>query len=126
MKNNILYIFPAVMVSLFIFASAYSQEDMTVVDNGVFHNPQRVSSIFKHDEHNDAAGIEDCSECHHIYEDGKKVEDESSEDQSCSECHGMEASDDTPALMKAFHTNCKGCHLNLKKGPIMCGECHRK
>jgi hypothetical protein len=126
MKNNILYIFPAVMVFLFIFASAYSQEDMTVVDNSVFHNPQRVASIFNHDEHNDAAGIEDCNECHHIYEDGEKAEDESSEDQRCSECHGPEASDDAPALMKAFHTNCKGCHLNLKKGPIMCGECHRK
>ena len=114
------------MVAVFALASAYSQEDMTVVDNSGFDNPQRVSSGFKHDEHNDAAGIEDCSECHHIYEDGKKVEDESSEDQSCSECHGMEASGDKPALMKAFHSNCKGCHLKVSKGPIMCGECHVK
>ncbi len=126
MKKNMIYIFTAVMVSVFVFASAYSQEDMTVVDNSIFDNAQRVSSLFKHDEHNDSAGIEDCSVCHHIYEDGKKVEDESSEDQSCSDCHGMEASGNKPALMKAFHANCKGCHLESSKGPIMCGECHKK
>jgi len=126
MKNKIIYVFPAMMVFLFIFASAHSQEDMTVVDNSVFHNPQRVPSLFDHDKHNEAAGIDDCSECHHVYEDGKKVDEESSEDQSCSECHGMKASGNKPALRKAFHTNCIGCHLSQKKGPIMCGECHKK
>jgi len=126
MKKSIIYIFISAMFTVFVLASAYSQEDMTVVDNSVFNNPQRISSVFKHDEHNDAAGIEDCSECHHVYEDGKKLEDESSEDQSCSECHGMEASGNKPALMKAFHLNCKECHLKVGKGPIMCGECHVK
>jgi hypothetical protein len=29
-----------------------------------------------------------------------------------------------PGLTKAFHTNCKGCHENKNKGPVMCGECH--
>jgi len=126
MKKSILYLLAPVMISAFVLASAYSQEDMTVVDNSVFDDPQRTPSLFKHEEHNEAAGIEDCNECHHIYEDGKKVEDESSEDQSCSECHGMEASGNKPALMKAFHINCKGCHQKLDKGPIMCGECHVK
>jgi len=126
MKKNIKYIFTSAIVSLFILTSAYSQEDMTIVGNSVFDNPQRVSSLFKHDEHNEAAGVEDCSECHHVYKDGKKVEDESSEDSSCSDCHGNEASGNTPALRKAFHTNCKGCHLAVGKGPIMCGECHKK
>jgi hypothetical protein len=27
-------------------------------------------------------------------------------------------------LRKAFHRNCKGCHLEQEKGPILCGECH--
>ncbi len=124
--GRIKYLFIAVAVSVFIFVSAYSQEDMVVVDNSVFDNPQRVSSLFKHDEHNENASIEDCNECHHVYENGKKLEDESSEDQKCLDCHEKEASSNTPALMKAFHTNCKGCHLRQKKGPIMCGECHKK
>lgn len=126
MKKNILSIIIAMVASVIIFVSAYSQEDMTLVDNSVFDNPQRVPSLFKHDEHNDVAGIEVCNECHHVYEAGRKVEDESSEDQKCSECHMEHVSDSTPALMKAFHMNCKGCHLAQEKGPIMCGECHMK
>ena len=125
MKKCSVYLIAAVMASLLIFVSAYSQEDMTIVENDVFDNPQRVPSLFKHDDHNDAAGIDACNECHHIYEDGKKLDD-SSEDQSCSECHEKETSGNMPALMKAFHMNCKGCHLKKSQGPIMCGECHVK
>ncbi len=104
--------------------SAWSQDDMTIVDNAAFDNPQRAPSVFVHDAHNEAAGIDDCAECHHVYEDGKRLADESSEDQSCSECHDLKGSDGQPSLIKAFHTNCKGCHQEQKKGPIMCGECH--
>jgi len=107
-------------------ASAWSQDDMTIVDNAAFDNPQRTPSVFVHDTHNEAAGIDDCAECHHVYEDGKRIEDESSEDQSCSECHDMEGSEGQPSLTKAFHANCKGCHQAQEKGPIMCGECHIK
>ena len=98
----------SVLVCIFLIP-AFSQEDMEVVDN---------------DEHNEIAQIEDCSECHHVYENGEKLEDESSEDQSCAECHDEKRIGNTPGLKKAFHTNCKGCHLEQKKGPIMCGSCH--
>ena len=126
MKNTAVYLITTLMVSIFIFVSAYSQEDMEFVDNSVFENPQREPSVFRHDEHNEMAEIEECYECHHIYENGKRLEDESSEDQSCVECHDEKASGNTPALTKAYHTNCKGCHLKQKKGPILCGECHKK
>lgn len=126
MQKNIIGIFAIAILSVFIFVTGYSQEDMTLVDSSVFENPQRTPSLFSHDEHNEAAGIEECINCHHVYLDGQIVEDESSEDQSCSECHSSEASESRPALMQAFHANCKGCHLELKKGPIMCGECHVK
>jgi len=126
MKKAAVFIFTIVAVSAFLFVSAYSQEDMTSVDSSVFKNPQRIPSVFRHDEHNDKAGIEECNKCHHVYENGKLVEDESSEDQRCSDCHELKASGNKPALMKAYHTNCKGCHLEQKKGPIMCGECHLK
>jgi hypothetical protein len=106
--------------------SAWSQDDMTVVDNSAFDNPQRPPSVFVHDEHNETAGIDDCAECHHVYEDGKRVEDESSEGESCSDCHDLQGSGDQPSLIKAFHENCKGCHQEQGKGPIMCGECHIK
>ncbi len=128
MKKAAVFIFTIVVASAFLFVSAYSQEEMTFVDNSVFTKPQRTPSIFHHDEHNEKAGIEDeeCNKCHHVYEDGKLLEDESSEDQGCSECHELKSSGNTLALMKAYHTNCKGCHLKEKKGPVMCGECHQK
>lgn len=126
MKKNIKYIFLFMTASMFILASANSQEEMNQIDNSVFEQPERVSVLFKHDEHNEKADIENCNECHHLYEDGKKIEDESSEDQYCSDCHEMEASGRKPALMQAFHMNCKGCHLDQKAGPITCGECHNK
>ncbi len=127
MKKSAMFIIATTLFSLFILVAAYSQEEMTIVDNSIFETPQREPSVFVHDEHNDSAGLEECSECHHLYDDdGQKIEDESSEDQQCSECHEENASDNKPALTKAFHTNCKGCHLQEKKGPIMCGECHVK
>ena len=108
-------------------AVGFSQEDMVVVDNRVFDNPQRSAAIFEHDAHNEAAGVEDCAACHHVYDDdGNLVEDESSEDSSCSECHGDRDDGRTPNLRKAYHLNCKGCHIEEGAGPVLCGECHVK
>lgn len=124
MNKTTQLILTTVIVSLLAIVTAYSQEDMTRVANDSYENSQRAPSVFNHEQHNEVAEIEACSECHHVYEDGKKLEDESSEDQRCSDCHDYKASGNTPGLTKAYHTNCKGCHLQQKKGPIMCGECH--
>jgi len=113
----------AAFAMLFI-VNAWSQEDMKVVPSDEFTQPQRPVAVFSHDGHNAKAKIENCNECHHVYEDGKRVEDESSEDRRCSDCHSLENAGRQPGLMKAFHLNCKGCHQAQKKGPIMCGECH--
>ena len=124
MKKSIAFnLLAPVLVSL-LFLPAFSQEDMEVVDNGGFSKQQRPAAVFRHDEHNELAEIEECNECHHVYENGNKLEDESSEDQSCAECHAENGSGPKPGLRKAFHLNCKGCHLENKKGPIMCGQCH--
>ena len=126
MKKRITFILMAPMLVGLLFLPAFSQEDMEVVDGGGFSKQQRPAAVFRHDEHNELAEIEECNECHHVYENGNKVEDESSEDQSCSECHDENSSGKQPGLRKAFHMNCKGCHLENKKGPIMCGQCHVK
>ena len=126
MRKGAVCVVAMVLASVFILASADSQEDMVNVDSSAFENPQRELSIFRHDEHNETAEIEECNECHHIYEDGKKVEDESSEDQMCSDCHELKSSNGRPSLRKAFHGNCMGCHRKGVKGPVMCGECHVK
>jgi hypothetical protein len=119
----LLLILPTVFLGLLV--AAYCQEDMRFVEPDGFKNPQRPPAVFHHDEHIEFAGIEDCNECHHVYDDdGQLIEDESSEDQRCSDCHQLTASGRKPGLMKAFHSNCKGCHVEKKKGPIMCGQCH--
>ena len=105
---------------------AWCQDEMTMVDNTDFPDPQRPPAVFEHDVHNENAGIDDCATCHHVYDNGKQVADESSEDQRCADCHDLAATGDQPGLMQAFHANCKGCHEQQGKGPILCGECHIK
>ena len=119
-----IFLLVALLFGVAFMMPALSQEDMEVVDDGGFSKKQRPPAVFRHDEHNEKAELEDCSECHHVYEDGKKLEDESSEDQSCSECHDEKGDGSRPGLRKAFHTNCKGCHREQNKGPMMCGLCH--
>ena len=116
MKKGFFILLTILATFLFFTLVANSQEDMMFIDNSAFDKPQRPPAVFKHDEHN---------ECHHVYDDdGNFMEDESSEDQSCSDCHDLEPSGKKPGLMKAFHRNCKDCHRQQKKGPLMCGQCH--
>jgi hypothetical protein len=126
MKRSAVFLFVAGLVWACLLVAANSQEDMAFVDRGYFIDPQRPAAVFPHELHNEKAEIYECNECHHVYEDGVKLEDESSEDESCAECHGLEDEGRTPSLIKAFHFNCKGCHLEKKAGPVMCGECHRR
>jgi hypothetical protein len=114
----------AMLVLLLAASQSFSQEEMQVVDNSVFNRPVRSPALFEHDVHNETAEIDDCAQCHHLYEDGKLIEDESSEDQMCSECHSEKSDGSNPSLRRAYHLNCKGCHLKKGAGPIMCAQCH--
>lgn len=114
-----------IILSMVVAVCAFGQEDMLFVDNSSFENPQRTPSLFEHDTHNEQAGLDDCAECHHLYDDdGRKLEDESSEDQMCADCHQAQDDGRKTGLRKAFHANCKGCHFAEKKGPIACAQCH--
>jgi len=124
MNRSVIIICLTMLFVIGCLFNAFSQDEMQLVDNSDFENPQRPAALFAHDEHNEMAEIEDCAECHHLYEDGQLVEDESSEDQYCADCHGLKPDGSVPSLLQAFHANCKGCHLERDAGPIMCGECH--
>ena len=115
-----------VLSSFLLVLPAIAQEDMVVVAGDSFEVQRRPAAVFRHDDHNESAEIEECNECHHVYENGEKLADESSEDQRCADCHTEKAIDNQPGLRKAFHLNCKGCHQSKKKGPVMCGECHAR
>jgi hypothetical protein len=108
-----------------LISPCLAQEDMQVVDNSAFARVHRSPALFAHDVHNEAAGIDDCGVCHHVYENGVRSEVETSEDKACVECHSVSAAGNKIPLRRAFHLRCKGCHLAQDAGPILCGECHR-
>ena len=63
----------AMLVILSVAGYGFSQEEMVVVENSVFGRPVRAPAIFEHDLHNEAAELEDCIVCHHLYVDGELV-----------------------------------------------------
>ena len=91
-----------------------------------FNSPQRPGALFDHDAHTEYDVARECYVCHHLYEDGKLVPEESSEDAKCAECHQLDPEGPAPGLMQAYHKRCKGCHEKQEKGPITCGECHKR
>ena len=113
-----------VISAIFVFAS---EEEVSFVSDSGYEETMRPPVVFNHDAHNEAAGLEDCASCHHVYDDdGKQVEDESSEDMECSECHLKPEDKNRMNLTKYYHLSCRGCHIESKKGPVMCGECHKR
>lgn len=124
-KNNIvLYAAIAGLALLWFVCSAYAQDEIKLLKNDSFIERQRAGAVFSHTLHADKAEI-DCLACHHIYKNGENVWDDSAETE-CAECHKVESASKTMPLMKAFHSNCKGCHEKGNKGPLTCGECHPK
>ncbi len=103
-----------------------AQEEMILIRSTDFEKHQRPPVRFYHDMHNEKAEIEDCSVCHHVYEDGKPLEGESSEDEPCSSCHPAQPEPGEMGLMRAYHKRCITCHDQVGKGPQACGSCHVK
>lgn len=116
----------AATLMLIISVPVQSQEDIVLVQDEGYTRTVRPDPRFVHDEHNELAEIEDCNVCHHVWQDGELVEDESSEDQACSECHLAADATNTLSLTRRYHQQCKSCHQEKKKGPVMCADCHRK
>ena len=127
--NRTKYITAAVLFSIFSVMGAFSQEEVETVEDSAFEKLMRPVAGFMHDEHNETAEIDECFVCHHMYEDEKLVEDESSEEMECSECHTIEGGNPFP-LIKVYHQNCKGCHKKYNKknktkaAPTTCSKCH--
>jgi hypothetical protein len=104
--------------------TAEAQDEVRIVEDSAFETRLRPPVPFLHDAHNDKAGIEECSVCHHVYEGGRRLEDESSEDRECSECHGAPGRSGRLQLATVYHQRCKGCHEQSSAGPVQCSECH--
>jgi hypothetical protein len=75
--------------------------------------------IFDHQTHtsDEGYGLEDCTDCHHMWEDDGTMP------QQCGECHYTDMDD--PLMRKdAFHNLCTGCHEEDGTAPVECADCH--
>lgn len=103
---------------------AFSQEDITELNDPAFTVSKRPAVPFMHDEHNEKAGLDGCLPCHHEgKEDGELIE---GDPVKCSDCHEVASTDGPMDLKTAYHKQCIQCHEEMAKGPVACGECHVK
>jgi len=114
------------LLTVLFIGAAQSQDDIVELKAEAFLKHTRPAAVFKHDEHNEKAELQDCNICHHVYKDGKLMADEDSVGTPCADCHGLKANGRQPGLMAAYHKMCKGCHEAKGKGPLACGQCHVK
>ena len=115
------------LLGVLAVAQAFTQPEMKSINDEAFQDKQRPPVQFEHDMHNAKAELYDCSQCHHLYENGRLIEDAMSVDRECSDCHSpSRGSSSDVELMDAYHRQCIGCHSKQKKGPLACGECHVK
>ncbi|MFP4236943.1 MAG: acidic tetraheme cytochrome c3 TmcA [Desulfonatronovibrio sp.] len=100
-----------------------SEEDAVVIfQDNTFEQRNRGGVLFDHDEH---SLFYDCEVCHHVYDDqGNLLEGVSSIDMLCSDCHALKDEGSTPGLRRAYHQQCKNCHIQDKGGPFSCAGCH--
>ena len=117
-----------VLFAVFAVAAApvFSQQDMKNVPLDGFAKASRPPALFDHESHNEKAKITDCGTCHHGQKDGKMDPATTTEGQSCADCHPAAGAIGKTPLMRAYHRQCGACHEKTGKGPVACGQCHRR
>jgi len=134
MRKKILFLIAGIIsVSLIagvgILVATDVPEEMNILDSSI-ENPKKGAVHFTHKKHAVDYKIA-CTECHHVYKDGKNVLKQGDPVQKCSACHDPKKSEGSvKKLMLAFHKNCQGCHKELDAagkptGPTRkCNDCH--
>ena len=117
------------VVALFLAAAfvlpALGQEDIVSLADPAFGTLRRPASQFNHAKHTDDFGI-GCEYCHHQgMENGEFIPSDDPGADKCADCHAVNPESGT-SLRNAYHKLCENCHEREKKGPIMCGECHKR
>jgi len=125
-KNLFMVTMVYIAVGIFGPAIAFAQDDIMTIESLDFDKRRRPPVLFPHGDHERSSNISSCSECHHVYENGIRIEESSSEGEPCAGCHAVSSKGNQPRLRQAFHQACRGCHLKNRKGPLMCGQCHKR
>ena len=153
MKKRSLLVLGVVALSMvFFFAVVYATQqkapDNITMESKVFKKHKKALVNLSHKKHNVDYKL-GCTECHHVYKEGKNVWKEGDEVQKC-DAKGCHSKAKAPKAEKgekklsqkekatqgyyysAIHLNCVGCHKDLKKAdatkpvPTKCTECHPK
>jgi cytochrome c553 len=134
MKNKGRIVLALVLgVALFAaFTLAYAankapEKDIVIDTKDVYDKKKKTPVVFPHAKHKEFK----CTQCHHVYKDGKNVWKEGDEVQKCGACHKDKKDGKKEDLKDAFHDQCIKCHKKLKKergkdktGPYSCSKCH--
>ena len=107
--------------------------DMIEIDNEDYRKDRKGPVKFSHRKHAQDYNVA-CWDCHHEYEDEINIYSPwGSEQKQCVECHtAVEDNETGIKLQRAFHLNCKTCHLTdvqENKGstaPVKCLGCHER
>jgi hypothetical protein len=131
----IIIIIAAFLFSLGLIAWVYAADkaaDTFKIDNdkAFFKDGKRTKPAveYTHLKHEKEHKVP-CTECHHIYKDGKNTWKQGAKVQKCNECHKAADQGKILSLQNAYHKNCKDCHTKLKAegkkaGPTLCAQCH--
>jgi hypothetical protein len=149
MKRSLLVLTAVAMGVVFLFALAYATQqapDNITMESKVYKKHKKALVNLSHKKHNVDYKIP-CTDCHHVYKDGKNVWKEGDAVQKCDAegCHSKakapKAKEGEKKLSRkdkasqgfhysAIHENCVGCHKDAKKegkaAPTKCAECHPK
>lgn len=104
--------------------------DEVVINHDGYDADKKGPVKLSHKKHTEEYGAA-CTDCHHVFEDGKNVWKEGDPVQKCAECHDYnESQGNAKKLQLAFHMNCKDCHKEAfkegkKDAPFRkCNDCH--
>ncbi|MBU1229776.1 MAG: cytochrome c family protein [Proteobacteria bacterium] len=109
-----------------VAAQALAQESITKLAPEAFGKFQRPPALFAHDKHNEKAKLDECVVCHHGGADGKQDKSASTEGTPCADCHKVKPAGKATGLQRAYHKQCIDCHRAKGKGPLACGQCHKR
>jgi hypothetical protein len=126
-------VFTAILFVTVGILAASDVPDEIIIQNEVYKSDKKGGVKLTHKKHNVDYKVA-CTDCHHVFKDGKQVWKEGDPVQKCSECHDPEKGEkgEPMKLQNAYHKNCKDCHKDLEKegkptGPFKkCNDCHEK
>ena len=150
-KRTLLVLGVAALSVVFLFGVVYATQkapDNITMESKVYKKHKKSLVTLSHKKHNVDYKI-GCTDCHHVYKEGKNVFKEGDKVQKCDAkgCHDKakapKAKEGEKKLTRkekasqgyhysAIHENCVGCHKDLKKAdktkavPTKCAKCHPK